>query len=44
MTYPDGRIYTGGFKDGEKDGHGKMVYPDGRTLEGEFKNGEFVKK
>jgi hypothetical protein len=42
MTYPDGRKYSGEFKDGEKNGQGAMVYPDGKKLEGTFKNGEFV--
>ena len=44
LTYPDGRKYTGEFKDGEKNGQGILVYPDGKKLEGTFKNGEFVGK
>jgi len=44
MTYPDGKKYSGEFKDGEKHGHGTLIAADGKTVEGEFKNGEFVKK
>ena len=45
MTYPDGKKYSGEFKDGEKKhGHGTLIDADGKTVEGQFKNGEFVKK
>ncbi len=42
MNYPDGRKYSGEFKDGERSGQGTMIYPDGKKVSGEFKAGEFV--
>ena len=39
MTYPDGRVFEGEYKDGKRNGHGKMTYPDGRVFEGEYKDG-----
>jgi hypothetical protein len=42
MNYPDGRQYTGEFKEGEPTGRGTMIYPDGKKVNGEFKAGTFV--
>jgi hypothetical protein len=42
MTYPDGRVYTGDFVDGERTGRGVLVFPDGRRQEGRFDDGRYV--
>ena len=39
MTYPDGRVFEGAYKDGMPNGHGKMTSPDGSSYEGECKDG-----
>jgi hypothetical protein len=33
--------YTGAFKNGKPDGHGKVVFTDGRFYEGSFFNGKY---
>jgi hypothetical protein len=40
MTYSDGSVFEGEYKDGNANGHGKMTYPDGRVFDGEFKDGK----
>lgn len=40
MTYPDGGIYTGEWKDGKCNGHGVYTWADGQVYEGEFKDDE----
>jgi len=37
MEYATGHKYTGGFKNGLRDGEGFMTMPGGRTLKGRFK-------
>jgi hypothetical protein len=34
---PNGHVYEGDFKNGIKDGYGKLIYPDGSHYEGDFK-------
>lgn len=34
MSYSDGSHYIGNFKDGLKEGYGKIVYTDGTYYEG----------
>jgi hypothetical protein len=34
MTWPDGRQYTGHFRNGKMDGAGKMTYADGKVEDG----------
>jgi len=33
-TWPDGRKYEGEFKDGLKDGFGKLTWPTGKEYKG----------
>ena len=33
MNYPDGRQYTGEFKEGKPTGSGTMIYPDGKKVD-----------
>ena len=40
LTYPDGRKYVGGIKDGTQNGQGTETKTDGRKYVGEFKEGE----
>jgi len=42
MKWPDGRNYSGDFRDGKMHGFGKMVYADGRTEEGAWRDDKFV--
>jgi len=42
ITHPDGRRYTGEFKDGKMHGKGEFTYSDGRKQIGEFKDDKFV--
>jgi hypothetical protein len=42
MTFPDGRVYVGEFKNGKRTGSGMLTHPDGRKLIGQFKDGKFV--
>ena len=41
ITYPDGIIYVGEYKEGVKDGYGKNIWPDGSSIEGLKINGKF---
>lgn len=45
MTLSDGTVYVGEYKDGLKDGHGKLIRVDGSSIEGPFEqdiqNGSF---
>lgn len=34
MRYPSGKYFEGEFKEGKKEGKGKMIYPDGSLHEG----------
>ena len=36
MKWPDGRVYTGQWKDDMAHGKGKMVYKDGSVYDGEW--------
>ena len=38
MTYDDGTVYEGDFKDGLANGRGKCEFADGNVYEGEFEN------
>ncbi len=40
MTLPDGTFYEGLWKDGLKNGKGKIIQPDGRCYEGLWKDGK----
>ena len=42
LTYPDGRVYKGAFKDNLPNGNGSMTYPDGRVENGIWQNGIFT--
>ena len=42
MTWPDGRVYVGEFRNGRMDGKGKMVNPRGITQDGLWKRDYFV--
>ena len=41
ITYPNGRKYVGGWKDGKKDGQGTKTWSNGDKYVGEYKNGEY---
>jgi hypothetical protein len=43
MTYADGRVYTGQFRDGRANGKGTLTFPDGKVQSGEWENGKLVK-
>jgi hypothetical protein len=44
-TYPDGRIYTGEYKDERPHGSGTEMSPDGSIIfTGEWSMGEFLKE
>ena len=47
MTWPDGKKYEGGWKEGRFNGQGTMTWPDGSKLIGVYltglKNGQFTK-
>ena len=38
MTWSDGRVYEGEWKDGNMHGKGKMTWSDGRVYEGEWED------
>jgi hypothetical protein len=41
--YPDGRIYSGQYKDDRPNGRGKQTDPDGGVLyDGQWRMGEFL--
>lgn len=40
MKRPDGRKYSGFWKDGQQDGKGVMILGNGIKIEGEWKNGQ----
>ena len=42
ITYPDGFVYTGEFKDGFPHGKGTMTSPDGSKDEGIWEDGELI--
>lgn len=42
MTWLDGRMYMGRFRNGKMDGQGKMTYPDGHVEEGQWKDDYFA--
>ena len=37
--WPDGKLYTGEYANGKKEGSGIMIFPDGRSYKGEWRNG-----
>ena len=39
-TWPDGRIYVGGFVKDKKEGEGIFTWPDGRKYEGQWLEGK----
>ena len=39
MTYGNGDVYEGNWKDGKKNGKGKYTYTDGTVYEGDWKDG-----
>ena len=43
VTYANGDVYKGEWKDGKRNGQGKMTYAHGYYVyEGEWKNGKFI--
>ena len=40
-TYPNGKKYSGTYKDGKRHGEGIFVFTDGETYDGEFNNGSY---
>ena len=40
LTFRDGDMYEGKYKDGEKHGQGTYTWSDGRKYVGEWKDGE----
>ena len=42
ISHPDGRTYTGEFKDGKMHGKGELTYSDGRKKIGDFKDDKFI--
>ena len=42
MTWPEGRLYVGHFREGMLDSQGKMTYPDGKAEEGQWKDNQFA--
>lgn len=42
MTWADGRIYLGQFRDGKMSGHGKLTHPDGKVEEGQWRDDKFT--
>ena len=40
MTYANGSVYDGDWKNGDKDGQGKMTYANGSVYDGDWKNGD----
>jgi len=42
MTWPDGRKYVGDFRNGKRDGGGKMNYADGHVEEGLWRDDKFI--
>tara|TARA_Y100000310_G_scaffold75263_1_gene71527 strand:- start:3275 stop:3694 length:420 start_codon:yes stop_codon:yes gene_type:complete len=44
LTYPDGTVYEGEFKNGKQHGNGTMTFLDGDIYEGEFKDDKWYGK
>ena len=44
MSYADGGMYEGGWKEDEKDGKGKEISKEGDVEYGVWKDGELLKK
>ena len=42
ITYPDGRVYVGPFRQRAANGKGTMTYPDGSVKSGIWKRGKYV--
>jgi hypothetical protein len=40
MSWPDGKMYEGGFLLDKKHGRGKLIFPDGKTTEGTWTEGK----
>lgn len=40
MTWPDGRQYTGGFKNDKKHGYGEFKNKNGNIQKGEWRNNQ----
>jgi hypothetical protein len=40
VTYPNGAVYVGEFRDGEKSGQGTLSFPSGATYVGGFRDDE----
>jgi len=40
MTWPDGKIYEGGFLNDKKHGKGRLTFSDGKTTEGTWAEGK----
>jgi hypothetical protein len=38
LSYPDGRVYRGEWRDDQLNGEGEMIWPDGRLYSGAFKD------
>ena len=38
MTYENGNVYTGGWKDDSINGKGRIIYKNGDVYEGEWKD------
>jgi hypothetical protein len=42
MIYPDGRVYTGEFREGKRTGYGTVTHPNGRKITGLFSDGKYI--
>jgi len=42
LTFPNGAVYQGQFKDGSFYGQGTFTFVDGEEMTGQWKDGEFV--
>ena len=44
LTYSDGKVYTGSFVAGKKQGYGEEKHPNGTVVAGQWEDGKLVKK
>jgi hypothetical protein len=42
LTFVDGRVYTGSFKDGKNHGEGTLASADGEVYSGSWEDGNMV--
>ena len=41
LAWPDGATYTGAFRNGKRDGRGRMKFPDAASYDGDFLAGQY---